>query len=116
MSDFDNEIVMMVPVLDLINALDDAVDMGFGDWQELFTRKYNDCSERFIKSVLTEGVQAPICVRVSRNTWEQGNGHHRLSVMFRDNPLGEIPVVFSETYDYMMDDITEGDYGLPDCW
>lgn len=108
---------MMVPVLDLITALDDSVDMGWGDWTELFTRKMADCSDRFIESILTEGVQAPICVRIAPgNKWEQGNGNHRLSVMFRHDPFGEVPVVFSETYDYMMDDVTEGEYRLPSCW
>lgn len=116
MSDFDNEIVMMVPVLDLITALDDSVDMSFGEWMGLFDRKMNDCSERFIESILNDGVQAPICVMVENGRWIQGNGNHRLTVMFRHDPFGEVPVVFSETRDYMMCDVTEGGYHLPDCW
>lgn len=116
MSDFDNEIVMLVPVLDLIAALDGSVDMFGDDWRGLFDRKVADCSERFIESILTEGVQAPICVRVEKDFWEQGNGNHRLSVMFQHDPFGEIPVVFSETREYMMTEITEGDYSLPGSW
>lgn len=113
---FEENIVMMMPVLALIEALDDSVDMSYGDWQDLFSRKLMDCSERFIESVIEQGVQAPICIRVNGNEWEQGNGHHRLAVMFRHDPFGEIPVVFSEEFDYMKCEITEGDYTLPSCW
>jgi len=108
-------VVMVMSVLDLIEALDGSVDMDFGgSFAGLMERKYDDCGPRFVESIVQTGVEAPICVQVKNGDWIQGNGHHRLSVMFRHDPFGDIPVVFSETSDYMMDEITEGTQ--TSCW
>jgi hypothetical protein len=99
----------------------DAIDHCDG-WICLQQHKLDDCGPTFIESIRTKGVQAPICVQITEHAWNdtkrwiQGNGNHRLSAMMKYDPFGEIPVVFSETRDYMRSDVTEDWGNSPDSY
>lgn len=127
-----NDVVMLIPVIDLMLALDDSVDNWgcngtiYGDdcewhvcecegWVCLQRGKLSDCGPTFIDSIVNKGVQAPIVVQINDGgRWVQGNGNHRLSAMLKYDPYGEVPVLFSED-DYMRTDVSE-DWVEPDSY
>jgi hypothetical protein len=100
--------IQMVPVADLVKALDSSVD----NWDclsmnEVWEEKTYDIVPAFRRSIKRHGIKMPVCVRVLDGIWTMGNGHHRVVVAME---LGiDIPVVFVDdidSWDYMCEDIT----------
>lgn len=74
--------------------------------------KLEDCGDYFIEDVKERGIQNPVCVRIEPNgEWTMGNGHHRLALSL-NLMLDELLVVFSEDCDYMMEEITDAEWGV----
>jgi hypothetical protein len=69
----------------------------------LMDKKFEDCSEDFLSSIINEGARKPVCIEVNRldsDYWRFGNGHHRMAVYLKYG-LENLPVVFSFDGDYM---------------
>lgn len=105
-----DEAIQYMSADELIAQLDDSVDLdGYftkhdvRTLEELFERKYKECSQAFIAKLLANGIDWPVCVSVDDNYWTHGDGHHRTAVALKHGlPL---PVLFDEVGDYMHDGV-----------